>query len=216
MVEHLYKQNGFSNPRQHDLPPRPPRTPSTESLVTLNLDFVSQVLSFRSKNEIKRLKLPIRVNFTSKMKLRSLLCSSRPLDKRVCLFTNCNICPKINTPNKDCSVKNVVYKITCELCSKLYIGETERTAHERLTEHLRYAKHNLTPSNLKQALAIHYSTEHSDIINPNITFDILYIEPNTVRRKIYEAFMISKLRPVLNLKEELKTVQRFLTLRSRI
>ena len=58
-----------------------------------------------------------------------ILCSSRPYDKRVCrLIGNCMICPLIITVNKDCSVKNIVYKIDCLICLEFYLGETERTA----------------------------------------------------------------------------------------
>ena len=117
--------------------------------------------------------------------------------------------------NKDCSVKNIVYKIDCLICIQFYLGETERTAHDRLGEHLRYAKYPNTPSNKNEALAIHYATEHPGC-EPNLKFSVLTIEPNTVRRKIFEALVISSMKPSLNLKEELKTVQRFLTHRARV
>ena len=101
------------------------------------------------------------------------------------------------------------------MCQKFYLGETERTAHVRLGEHLRYASHPLTMSNKHEALAIHYSSEHPGIV-PDLKYNILTVEPNTVRRKIFEALVISNLNPSLNLKEELKTVQRFLSYRSRV
>ena len=150
------------------------------------------------------------MNFVSNNKLKRKLCNSRPYDKRVCRFNKCRICPKIITPNKDCSVKNIVYRVDCLLCQKFYLGETERTAHARLGEHLRYASYPLNMSNNHEALAIHYNTEHPGIV-PDLKFNILTIEPNTVRRKIFEALVISSLKPSLNLKEELKTVQRFLS-----
>ena len=58
-------------------------------------------------------------------------------------------------------------------------------------------------SNKHEALAIHYSTEHPSIV-PDLKYSILTVEPNTVRRKIFEALVISNLNPSLNLKEELK------------
>ena len=129
--------------------------------------------------EVKRLGLPIRINFTAKIKLRTKLCSSRPFGKRVCFINKCEICPKIITLNKDCSVKNIVYKVVCVICLQFYLGETERTAHDRLGEHLRYARFPNTPSNMNQALAVHYKTEHPNV-KPNLSFDILtMIEPNT-------------------------------------
>ena len=117
--------------------------------------------------------------------------------------------------NRDCSIKNVVYRVNCRVCHKFYIGETERTAHDRFGEHLRYATYPKTPSNRSQALAIHYSGEHVGVI-PDLGFSILTIESNTARRKIFEATVITELKPCLNLKEELLTVQRFLSHRSRL
>ena len=222
IVDNLYKKNGFSHPRQHDIQPRMTNNPTSSSpknskpsLVTLTIDFVSQDLSNKIRNEVKRLDLPIRINFVSSVKLRNKLCSSRPYDKRVCRFNNCNICPNIVTKNKDCSVKNIVYRIECNICKQFYIGETMRTAHERLTEHLRYAKFPTTTSNLDKAWAIHYKSEHPGI-TPDLSFDILLIEPQTVRRKIFEAMYINDFKPTLNLKDELKTVHRFLTHRARV
>ena len=186
-----------------------------DSTVTFTLDYISQHVSNKIRNEVKRLGLPIRLNFVSNNKLRNKLCSSRPYDKRICRFNNCRICPKIITRNKDCSVKNIVYRIDCLFCLKFYVGETERTAHDRLGEHLRYATYPNTPSNKNEALALHYFSEHSGI-EPKLEFSILTIEPHTARRKIFEALVISNLKPSLNLKEELKTVQRFLGHRARI
>ena len=59
-----------------------------------------------------------------------------------------------------------------------YLGETERTAHDRLLEHLRYAKYPNTASNKKEALAVHYAAEHPGM-EPDLAFTILTIEPNT-------------------------------------
>ena len=70
-------------------------------------------------------------------------------------------------------------------------------------EHLRYARYPLTPSNKKEALAVHYATEHPGM-EPELTSNILTIEPNTVRRKIFEALLISNLKPTLNLKLKIK------------
>ena len=216
IVDRLFKNNGFSNPRQYDTQPRPRQpTTTTPAPSILTLDFISQNLAYQIKNEVRKLGLAIKVNFTSKNKLRNKLCSSRPFDKRGCVINNCDICPKIVTINKDCSVKNVVYLVTCLICLQFYLGESERTAHDRLGEHLRYAKFPTTPSNMNKALAVHYRTEHPGV-DPNLSFDILNIEPNTVRRKIFEAILITNLKPTLNLKEELKTVLRFLTARARV
>ena len=58
--------------------------------------------------------------------------------------------------------------------------------------------------------------KHHIGVIPELKFSILTVEPNTAKRKIFEALSIIKLKPSLNLKEELLTVQRFLGHRARI
>ena len=106
-------------------------------------------------------------------------------------------------------MKNIVYRVTCNICKQTYIGESSRSAHQRLGEHLRYARHPKTKSNGEQALAVHYLTHHSDD-EPDLSFDILTVQPNTSRRKIYEAMLIYQQKPMLNLRDELKNIERFL------
>ena len=52
---------------------------------------------------------------------------------------NCVTCDNLEGGN--CMVKAPVYQITCLLCMQNYVGESGRSAHDRLIEHLRYAKH---------------------------------------------------------------------------
>ena len=46
--------------------------------------------------------------------------------------------------------------------------------------------------------------QHFGVI-PELKFSILTVEPNTAKRKIFEALYIIKLKPSLDLKEELLT-----------
>ena len=68
-----------------------------------------------------------------------------------CTRTRCKICPfisnmvKISGPNRSvkitdhftCISVHVIYCITCTLCKKTYIGETEKRLADRFCEHLR-------------------------------------------------------------------------------
>ena len=69
----------------------------------------------------------------------------------VCTIENCEICPKIDKSGKiainghetkntkyniNCQSSNIVYCIECKCCNKRYIGETKRTLHERIKEHI--------------------------------------------------------------------------------
>ena len=102
-----------------------------------------------------------------------------------------------------------IYKITCNYCTQIYVGESSRSLHDRLGEHLRYATNPDTASYKEEALAVHYREHHSGLV-PDLTFDLLGTETNTILRKIYEALYIFNLKPEMNDKEECKLLQRFL------
>ena len=100
-----------------------------------------------------------------------------------------------------------VYKIKCNICQEVYIGETSRTAHERLMEHNRYAAN---PGKYPdEALSQHYDTFHPGT-SPDLVFSILDKELSTVKRKIKEAFYISNEKTSINKKDECVVLERFL------
>ena len=102
--------------------------------------YISDRISAQIRNHCKKLKIHARIIFKPGSKLRKHFCNSRPHDNWKCVVTNsktCVICP--DTHNNTCSTKNVVYEITCMRCKKRYIGETERTLHDRMLEHRRAA-----------------------------------------------------------------------------
>ena len=212
-IDELLEQNGYTEPRKsynkHSHKRR--RIGSEKDLenkTILKLEFVSDSISNKIRNYIKKNKLPIKVTFTPGTKLKTLLCCNRPYDRNTCFNNSCKICPLITTKNRDCQCKNVVYKVTCKICGECYIGECSRCAHERLGEHLRYATYPTTPSNTGKSFAMHYNKFHKNV-KPDLEFDILRIESNTVRRKIFEAMYILKYKPTINVKEELDTIHRF-------
>ena len=135
--------------------------------------------------------------------------SKDPYDHQKCVNSKCIICPRIITKGKNCLVKNIVYKIICNICKQTYIGDSSRTAHQRLGEYLRYAKNPLTKSNSKMALAVQFTKEHNGCEH-DLSFDILTIQPNTHKRKMYEAMFIYRQEPEINLRDELKNLEKFL------
>ena len=142
------------------------------------------------------------------MSLRDVFCSSRPYDRRKCTSNSCNICSRLEE-GRDCSTMCPIYEITCNLCSKQYVGESSRSLNERLSEHLRLATNPTTESYKEEAMAVHYSKEHPGI-SPVLSFRLLGKESNTVLRKVYEALFIFSHEPELNDKEECKELDRFL------
>ena len=217
ILDKLLYNNGYTDPRKIYESSRKrkytTKTVTNEEKTVLQLDFISDSISNKIRNYIKKNKLPIKVTFTPGVKLKDLICQNRPLDKRKCINNSCNACPLISKQNEDCQAKNIVYKVKCNICGEFYIGECYRCAHERLGEHLRYATYPKTPSNSDRAFAIHYNTCHENV-PPDLNFEILKVENNTVRRKIFEALMIIKHKPQINTREELETIQRFLVLNS--
>ena len=211
ILDDLLTKNGYQDPRRYLNRRRNNRNNlnSDDDRTVLRLDFISDSISNKIRNYVKQNHLPIKVTFSPAKKLRNIVCNNRPYDRRKCIINSCKICPLLTTKNKDCEVKNVVYKIKCKICDQLYIGETCRTAHDRLGEHLRYAKYPLTPSNSNQAFALHYISLHNGL-EPILEFEILKIESNTVRRKIAEAMLILKFKPSINKREELDTIKRFI------
>lgn len=108
----------------------------------------------------------------------------------------------------DCSVKGVVYKITCSICGDFYVGETSRPIHDRFLEHRQAAT---TPhKHLCNGIACHYLEKHKGVL-PSLKLEILASgTTNTIKRKIIEASYIKRLKPELNNKDECELVQSFL------
>ena len=174
--------------------------PKNTSNVMLKLPYISEYVYNEILRFIKKRKLPISVVFTPGKKLRDLLCSSRPYDKARCTIRNCIICANLEN-NVTCTVKYPVYLITCNICQEIYCGESSRSLHDRLSEHLQFATNPNKNSYKDEALAINYRDYHHGL-KPNLSFQLLETEPKTVNRKILEAMYIHKLEPKLNDKEE--------------
>ena len=211
IVDHLLQCNGYSNPRQMiscHIKQSPNTINKASSTACLNLPYISEQISNQILKFIKTSGLPIRVVFTPGKKLKDLFCSSRPYDKPKCEISNCLICPRLDD-GKDCSIVCPVYLVKCNHCGEYYVGESCRSCHERLGEHLRYATNPDNPSYKNEAFAIHYNQHHPGIA-PDLSFKIIRTERDTVLRKIFEAMYIYELKPSINDKEECKMLERFL------
>ena len=102
----------------------------------------------------------------------------------------------------DCTQKNVVYEIRCELCRQdghdcVYIGETKRPLRLRFNEHVRDLK-NRTPDT---PMGEHFQASHSNISVDGkvpLTVKVMYRSKDHPDRKIAESLMIRNHRPRLN------------------
>ena len=95
--------------------------------------------------------------------------------------TTCQISSKTNR----CQTKHTVYKITCNHCNKVYIGETARTVGSRIKEHLRMRK---------QTVYTHLLTHNINLNDHDlVSWEILHSHyTNSYERKIIEALEIQK------------------------
>jgi len=90
-------------------------------------------------------------------------------------------------------ITKVVYKINCNNCDKVYIGQTKRHLVTRIKE---YRNNIKNPSGNFSVVTDHRLFNHNfDWDNPNI----LHTEKNKKKRKIAEMFFIKKFNNTINL-----------------
>ena len=132
-----------------------------------------------------------------------------------CARARCKTCPficndeKLSGPKRSikitdhftCTSANVIYCITCILCKKLYIGETDRRLGDRFREHLRdaeeddknaskpVARHFNLPNHFKQhmsvcGLSLHQgSIESRKTLQQKFIFQIGTLNPHGINER---------------------------------
>ena len=96
-----------------------------------------------------------------------------------------------------CHLKNVVYHITCTLCSATYIGETRRRQRTRFMEHLGDARNKRSGTHLGD----HTRDTHPDTIITNNMFKIKLLHAHikdAAEMKIKESLEIRNHKPSIN------------------
>jgi len=97
-----------------------------------------------------------------------------------CMGTHCKTCKHINVTKTfestytrrqykikhtlNCSSSNVIYLITCTLCNKQYVGETQRPLRDRLTDH-----RSNTVTGKNTPISNHFNLPDHSISNISIT-----------------------------------------------
>ena len=150
--------------------------------------------AYNDSKYFKNCGLPISVVFTPGKKLMNLFCCSRPYDKPVCESKTCQICSSRREGLFDHTCP--IYQIKCNLCNELYIGESSRSLHDRLGEHLQFATNPSNPSYKNEAFAAHYGQHHPGK-NPDLAFKLMKNERNTILRvrKVYDVMLIYEYKP---------------------
>ena len=167
----------------------------------LCLPYVDEQLLCKIKSKVKRSGLHIKVAWQNKQKIKTMLVRSS-LGKPKCPGGHrCHTC---NTGFRgDCTQKNVVYEIRCELCGGndregIYIGETKRPLRLRFNEHVR----DMMNGTKDTPMGDHFREKHSrSVILPSavpLRVKILYKSKDHPDRKIAESLLIKRNRPTLN------------------
>ena len=84
-----------------------------------------------------------------------------------------------------------VYKIKCEECDAMYVGETERSLKARFNEHRR-------PSSMTSEVPKHIHVDHPQHSVKFENIEVLTTEPRWFERGVKEAIYIRALNPSLN------------------
>ena len=225
MIDELLLNNGYSNRVQQAIKDRKEQKKrrrkqktnkvSHNSTSILKVPFLSDKCTAQIKRAAESLQIPVRVVTTPGRKLRDILTSSRPLDKKKCPHNNCRTCESLGDKGK-CTDRNLVYEIKCGMseCQQAgigqYNGETYRPISERFNEHFRSANNPTAKSYKDMPLAKHYTTHHLNCESPKLELNIIERASTTTDRKIKEARAILKNKPDLNNRDEQIELRKYL------
>ena len=156
-----------------------PTHSATTPTAYIRVPFTSELDKRRITAMVRRSGLhdKVRVIFTWPPTLSNLLKPAR--DKPRCP-EHCITCNNSSRPNQ-CQVKACVYRITCNLCAAVYVGETGRSMATRLHEH------RTRPSSL---VFQHYATSHHTTPN-DYTWCVLHpaLSHTNHRRRVESIFI---------------------------
>lgn len=146
----------------------------------LRIPYINDHVDAQVKNTFKKMGINVFIAHRGQ-KLCDKLVKPR---KYVCKVPNCIV------PKHLCFKKRVVYRLTCNSCSSVYIGCTKRFLHTRVNEHLKQKK-----SAIKS---------HTQVCRQSTwKIDVITYGTDLIDLQMKEAYFINLLRPQLNTKEEL-------------
>ena len=109
-------------------------------------------------------------------------------ERKVISATSNNFKVEINC-SVNCESENIIYLLGCNRCPQQYIGETERSLKERLSEHKGY----VTNKQLSKATGKHFNEGGHKISDMTITVLEKVYNNNPLYRKQREKMWINKL-----------------------
>ena len=173
----------------------------------LKIPYINENLKTTINSVIEKFgrKDEIRVVYTSNQRVKFL----KPSDNNRAqpeIRDGCQICVNMEGNDKyHCGTRIVVYKIQCRICQEFYIGKTNKSLKERITQHFNAYKSKTTNSPLWS----HENYFHGGAIINNWEgffekYRLVVIKQNSdyVLNNIDEAEHITKLKPSINRREE--------------
>ena len=114
----------------------------------------------------------------------------------------CHLCPYImkgktvNYNDKEwklnntfnCNTENIIYLIECDKCKMRYIGETERSLSERISEHKTYIR----TKKLNQPTGYHFNLPGHSLDQLKVTVIERITKTSVLYRKERESYIIRK------------------------
>ena len=162
----------------------------------LNLDFINDRCIRKVSKLIKKYEMPVKAVYKPASWLSSCLSGRQYVQKH----EDCEVCNRM--PNRyGCEDRFLVYKLSCKICKKFYVGQTSRPFHFRYDVHRR----SLNNKDNRSAISELVNNEHCDVGMTISDFDlqIMKKEKSPIDCKLAEAECINFHRPQLNRKEEL-------------
>ena len=135
----------------------------------LALPYISETVTYQVRKALKRSGLNVRIAQRTGPTLKSILTRSALEPPQCPGRSNCLAC--MAGLQGKCGTKNVVYRLECVICSKVYIGETKRPVRDRLMEHRRGAKNRDTDN----PWGAHYNSIHRNDAVPEVPFQATII-----------------------------------------
>ena len=88
---------------------------------------------------------------------------------------------------KNCN-KSGIYRLKCQSCNKIYVGQSSRAVKVRWKEHFRDVKNK----NLENAVALHYSNNEQHKFNEELCGKILKVVPHEKYLDAWESLYMQK------------------------
>ena len=209
-IKTLFEQNGYPefvidkavrNNLYRRTKDKKAKTKSTNETY-IRLPYVDETLARKVKGILRKSDTKLRVAWTSGPTLGHKLISSA-FSKPPCPAgsKHCHTCE--NGLRGQCTKKNVIYKIKCEICDKngraeFYIGESSRPIRYRFNEHLSDARLRKADTPLGEHISdVHFDANSGDI-NSGFKIEILGYGRDSAELKITESIKIRNLKPALN------------------